>query len=128
MLGKGSVPSWPSVWFIINSMARFHHNTFQSLSHILFKKSSYSQKLYTTFHCKEKQLIWGNKCSFSHSQHYCLENYFLLPIILFLSLRYIVEERLSYYKDHSLRNKIQINISFSHLLEENLVSSYNEIV
>lgn len=93
----------------------------------VFKKSSLCQKLYTTFHCKEKQLIWGDKCYFSLSHHYYLGNYFLLPINLFLNLKYIAKERLSYQKDYSPRNKIQINISFSHLLEENLVTPYNEI-
>lgn len=71
--------------------------------------------------------VGGEKCSFSLSQHCYLGNYFLLPINLFLKLKYIVEERLSSQTDRSPRNKIEINISSSHLLEENLGTPYNEI-
>jgi hypothetical protein len=47
------------------TLVRFHHTPDQKWYNTVFKKSLLHQKVCTTFHCKEQQLIWGNKCSFS---------------------------------------------------------------
>lgn len=121
-------PSCSSVCFIRNTMVRFHHSPDQNTDATLSSRNTHLVKSCIHFLLQRKPANFRaiNVLSLFF-QHYYLENYFLLPTNLFLNLKYIVEERLSYQKSYSPRSKIQINISFSHPLGVSPVIPYNEI-